>query len=43
MGAVKCKACQAFYHYFCNKFNKFTNTVACILDSILSYDIKITL
>ena len=31
---IKCKACQAFYLFFCNKFNKFNNTKARMSDSI---------
>ena len=23
---IKCKACRAFYFFFCNEFNKFKNT-----------------
>ena len=23
---IKCEACRAFYHFFRNKFNKFSNT-----------------
>ena len=38
----KCQACPAFY-LFGNEFNKFNNTRAQMIDSILSYDIKITL
>ena len=36
------EVCQAFYHLL-NKFNKFNNTGAWVLDSILSYDIKTNL
>ena len=31
---IKCKACRAFY-LFCNKLNKFKNTRARVLDSII--------
>ena len=37
--AIKCEACKAFYCFFHNRFDKFNNTGACMLDSILSYDI----
>ena len=40
---IKCEACGAFYLFFRNEFNKFNNTGARLLDSSLSYDIKITL
>ena len=38
---IQCEACRAFIS-FRNKFNKFNNTRAQMLDSILSYDVKIT-
>ena len=31
---INCKACRAFYLFFRNKFNKFNNTRAGMLDSI---------
>ena len=31
--AIKCEACLAFYRFFCNKFDKFNNTGAQMLDS----------
>ena len=31
---IKCEACQAFYLFFCSKFNKFNYTGARMLDSI---------
>ena len=34
MEELKCEAYQAFYLFFCNKFNKFNNTGAGMLDSI---------
>ena len=37
--AIKYETCQAFYH-FCNKFNKFSNTGAWMLDSILALCIE---
>ena len=32
---IKCEACQAFYLCFCNELNKFNNTGARMLDSII--------
>ena len=37
---IKCEACQAFYLFFRNKFNKFNNTGAWILDSIYQMTLK---
>ena len=31
---IKCEACQAFYLFFCNEFNKFNNSGARMLDTI---------
>ena len=37
---IKCEACQAFYRFFRNEFNKFNNTEARMLDSIYhNYDV----
>ena len=37
---IKCEACQAFYHFFCNKFDKFYNTGAQMLDFIYHVTLK---
>ena len=31
---IQCKACRAFYLFFCSEFNKFNDTGAQMLDSI---------
>ena len=36
----KSKACQAFYHIFCNMFNKFNNAGALMLDYIYHITLK---
>ena len=33
---IKCEACRAFYIFFRNEFNKFNNTGARTLDSIIT-------
>ena len=38
---IKCEACRAFYHFFCNEFSKFTNTGARMLDSIYQKTLKV--
>ena len=37
---IKCEACRAFLSLFCNKFNKFINTGALMLDSIYHMTMK---
>ena len=37
----KCKACQAFYHFFPNEFNKFNNTRAQMLDCTYHMTLKL--
>ena len=39
----KMRGLRSILSLFCNKFNKFNNTGAGMLDSFLSFDIKITL
>ena len=38
---IKCEACRAFYHFFCNEFNKFNNTGARMLDSIYHMTLRL--
>ena len=38
---IKCKACRAFYLFFCNEFNKSNNTRARVLDSIYHMTFRI--
>ena len=38
--AIKCEACQAFYHFFATS-NKFNNTGARMLDSIYHMTLRL--
>ena len=38
---IKCEACRAFFLLFRNKFNKFNNTGAPMLDSIYHMTLKL--